>query len=304
MYAWEAIQNAIDDIEKHLDEEIDIKTLSEQVGLSPFYFQRLFKRLVNRPLQEYIKLRRLAASLQDLDKGDRIIDIAQRYQFSSHGAFTRAFKESFHITPKEYREKKPLLNTFERALPQLKHLNYEEGMPIMFQGIVLEIQCVNIDTVQRYIGICESIDMKQQLPLGETTGIDVPGMLWQQFHKVKENIESIIDMDTEIGMSYMQEKETNTFTYFAGAQKVKKMDIMFDGFIEKKMPAGKYLICRIEADNVETLRTAALDSAYNYIFEVWLKKHHRSTSPFSIEKYIRGDGELCTMELMFQLIDA
>ncbi len=57
MNAWEAIQTSVDYIEIHLQEDIHAERLADIVSLSPFYFQRLFKRLVNKPLQEYIKLR-------------------------------------------------------------------------------------------------------------------------------------------------------------------------------------------------------------------------------------------------------
>ena len=60
MHAWEAVQKSVDYIEEHLQENIRAEALAEIIGLSPFYFQRLFKRLVNKPLQEYVKLRRLA----------------------------------------------------------------------------------------------------------------------------------------------------------------------------------------------------------------------------------------------------
>ena len=54
MHAWEAIQNTVDYIEAHIKEDISAERLSEIAGLSPFYFQRLFKRLVNRTVQEYV----------------------------------------------------------------------------------------------------------------------------------------------------------------------------------------------------------------------------------------------------------
>lgn len=65
MHAWEAIQTAVDYIEDHLKDEIDTATLAETVGLSPFYFQRLFARLVNKTVGEYEKMRRLARAAKD-----------------------------------------------------------------------------------------------------------------------------------------------------------------------------------------------------------------------------------------------
>ncbi|MGI6061923.1 MAG: helix-turn-helix transcriptional regulator, partial [Blautia sp.] len=88
MHAWEAIQNTVDYIEAHIKEDISAERLSEIAGLSPFYFQRLFKRLVNRTVQEYVKLRRLALVIAELEKDQqRILDIALDYGFSSHANF-------------------------------------------------------------------------------------------------------------------------------------------------------------------------------------------------------------------------
>ena len=43
MYAWEAIEQSLTFIEEHLTEEIYTEELANIAGLSPFYFQRLFK---------------------------------------------------------------------------------------------------------------------------------------------------------------------------------------------------------------------------------------------------------------------
>lgn len=72
MHAWEAIQKTLDHIEEHVHEEIQIEALAEIASLSLFYYQRLFARLVKKPVREYIKLRRLALSCRGLhDKKNR-----------------------------------------------------------------------------------------------------------------------------------------------------------------------------------------------------------------------------------------
>ena len=52
MHVWETIEQSLTFIEEHLAEEISTEELANTVGLSSFYFQRLFKRLVNKPIQE------------------------------------------------------------------------------------------------------------------------------------------------------------------------------------------------------------------------------------------------------------
>jgi methylphosphotriester-DNA--protein-cysteine methyltransferase len=64
MHAWEQIQKVIDQIEEHLYEDVKTETLANTAALSQFYFQRLFKRLVQKTVNEYVKLRRLASDLK------------------------------------------------------------------------------------------------------------------------------------------------------------------------------------------------------------------------------------------------
>ena len=108
MHAWEAIQTAVDEIEAHLFEEMKTQDLADQVSLSSFYFQKLFKRLVGKSPQEYIQLRRLAKAAEALKQQDcRIVDLALEYGFSSHAHFTRALKEAYGLTPSAYRQNQP-----------------------------------------------------------------------------------------------------------------------------------------------------------------------------------------------------
>ena len=66
MHAWEFIQKTLNYIEEHISEDIQIEELADIAGLSLFYYQRLFTRLVKKPVREYIKLRRLARACEVL----------------------------------------------------------------------------------------------------------------------------------------------------------------------------------------------------------------------------------------------
>jgi AraC family transcriptional regulator len=91
MHAWEQIQQTIEFIENNLNEEISIENLAKIASLSPFYYQRLFSRLVKKPVAEYIKLRRLAKATESLlQKDKRILDIALEY--NSHSPKTTSME--------------------------------------------------------------------------------------------------------------------------------------------------------------------------------------------------------------------
>ena len=165
MHAWETIERSLDFIEAHLEEEVTIETMADMAALSPFYFQRLFKRLVHKPVQEYIKLRRLAKAAGALQATSRrILDVALDHGFSSHANFTRAFKETYGITPEEYRKKLPMLNTFDRPEISMSYVLIGEGVPLVINDIVLEIDRKILTAPELYIGLEAEISILEQTP--------------------------------------------------------------------------------------------------------------------------------------------
>ena len=57
------------------------------------------------PLGEYIRNRKLALAAEDLQNGtERVIDIAQKYGYDSHAAFTRAFSRRYRMSPSSARD--------------------------------------------------------------------------------------------------------------------------------------------------------------------------------------------------------
>lgn len=86
------------------DETLTLAQLSRALGYSPFYVSRKFRETAGMPLRDYLCARRLAFALQELrDTRRGILEIALDYGFSSHEAFTRAFRELYGMTPSEYR---------------------------------------------------------------------------------------------------------------------------------------------------------------------------------------------------------
>ncbi|MCL2093175.1 MAG: helix-turn-helix transcriptional regulator [Treponema sp.] len=110
MYDWNRmlhlIVNEIDErIKDHDDEALTLKSLAKRLGYSEFHATRRFKDVSGMHLSDYIRLRKLAFALIDVrDTQDSLFDIAVKYGFGSHEAFTRSFKTTYGITPKKYRQ--------------------------------------------------------------------------------------------------------------------------------------------------------------------------------------------------------
>lgn len=128
MYEWhQQIQIVIDQIDssirKQEDEALTLCALANRLGFSEYHMTRKFKEMAGITFREYLRLRRLAFALVDVRDSERkLIEIAVSYGFSSHEAFTRAFKSAFGMTPNDYRQNPvPLvlrtkLNTFDRYI--------------------------------------------------------------------------------------------------------------------------------------------------------------------------------------------
>lgn len=66
----EAISRAVEYMEEHLTDELTVEEISDQVNISPFYFQKGFSLLCGFSIKEYIRSRRLALAGNELATGD------------------------------------------------------------------------------------------------------------------------------------------------------------------------------------------------------------------------------------------
>jgi len=111
VYEWrKQVQIVVDKIDEcikhHNDEAITLRFLSRELGYSEFYTTRKFKEISGMQFRDYLRHRRLAFALKEVrDSEKSILDIAFNYGFSSHEAFTRAFRATYGIAPSKYRKK-------------------------------------------------------------------------------------------------------------------------------------------------------------------------------------------------------
>lgn len=295
MHAWEQIQKTIDYIENHISEEFDIERLSKIAALSPFYYQRLFKRLVKRPVIEYIKLRRMAKATEDLlQKNKRILDIALDLGFSSHEQFTRTFKCTFGINPEVYRKAPIVLNKMTKPELLLNYALIDENVPLITDGIVLEISRKLVETPKQFIGIEVNVPVQFISELGIESGKDYLYDIWNNFHNIKKDIVNLIPDGVEIGVTHTS-KDEGCFCYFAGAET--QFTSVSEDMRIWELTTGEYITCSFEAENFNGLVMDAIYKAQRYIFEIWLPSHKITTEPFSMEYYTSYDEDTTQMEI-------
>jgi len=267
--AFQEIQDTLKYIENNLTKPLDINALATKAHLSTYYFQRLFSRLVGRPIADYHKQRRLYHSRFALrDTGANIMDIALQFGFQNHETFTRAFKASFDITPKEYRNGKRIDPSLV-VVPDvtLKYKLVDEGVPLISDGIILEITR-RVYTCERIYAGFRSSD---------------PGKAWDYFSgKPKSSIPFLHLQGNHAGIGLATD---NGYSCLVGCQVLKRdtkfakshgwhdfediPDYLVNDYVT--LPPGEYLVCTYTAETFDRLVVEAMYRVIPYFFETFIK---------------------------------
>ncbi len=116
----EKMNDAINYMEAHMEEKIDYNAAAEIACCSLSRFQRMFSFATDITIAEYVRCRRMSLAAGDLLNSDmKIIEIAQKYNYESPEAFTRAYQAFHGVSPSNTR-KLGLHTEFPRITFQLR----------------------------------------------------------------------------------------------------------------------------------------------------------------------------------------
>jgi AraC family transcriptional regulator len=97
----------LDHIDRHLDDALDLDTVSAVAAFSKFHFHRQFKATFGLSLHRYVQLARMkraAGPLAD-SEGVSVTEIAFDAGYETPDAFARAFRQRFGQSPSEFRKR-------------------------------------------------------------------------------------------------------------------------------------------------------------------------------------------------------
>lgn len=92
-------------VNAHLEDRISLEDVAGHVGVSPFYFCKVFKQAAGMTLTEYVNRRRIEWAKRQLSNPrSRITEVAFDVGFQSISQFNRSFLKYVGESPTRYRE--------------------------------------------------------------------------------------------------------------------------------------------------------------------------------------------------------
>lgn len=219
----ERLNSAIAHIEENLTDEIDYEQLGRIAACSSYHFQRMFAYMAGIPLSEYIRRRRMSLAAVDLRNGEKIIDVAQKYGYSSPTAFNRAFQMVQGIAPSLVKNESVMIKSFP---------------PISFKITVKGVEEMNyrIETKEAFRIVGVSVPLEKEI---EKNFAVIPGK-WQEI-SMNNTLQKLIQMmDTPpmgvLGVSTCNDEEP--WRYYIAVSTSKDAD----GLEEYIVPAATWAV--------------------------------------------------------------
>ncbi len=118
---------AIDYIESHLYEKLDLETVAGAVHYSKYHLHRMFTGTVGLTIHDYVQRRKLTEAAKLLVLSDKpILEIAFIAGYESQQSFSDIFKAMYKKSPNQYREKEEFYPLQLRYTLNEKSTNFEE----------------------------------------------------------------------------------------------------------------------------------------------------------------------------------
>jgi len=225
-------QKALWYIESHLAEPLTLDDVAGIAGVSRFHLVRAFAAATGFSVMRYVRARRLSKAAQALAAGaPDILSLALEADYSSHEAFTRAFRDHFGMTPEAVRAATCLdrlklqepITMDSTMLDNLKPPRFETSKPLLIAGI--GERCTH-----------------------ENGGAGIPNQ-WEQFHHKVDAIPARIG---KVAYGVCCNGDDTGFDYIAGVEVADFSDLPRE-FARVRIPEAKYAVFT-HADHISTIR--------------------------------------------------
>lgn len=266
----EAMNRAVEYLEEHITEKVDMEEVARIALSSSFHFQRMYHMLTGVTVGEYVRRRRLTLAAQDIVAGGKIIDIAYKYGYETPEAFTKAFKKLHGMSPSAAR--KPGANF--KAFPKLSfHISIKGDKDMEYK--IVEKTSFEVIGKQRKISM-ENDENFKQVPKFWNDSMADGSYEWLKSHAGKLGVMGVCK-------DFGEHKDDNAFNYMIAIERPDT--VLPAGYITSTIPAATWAV--FEA--VGPL-PGALQDVVRRIFSEWLPAtgYQHACAP-ELEIYPEGD---------------
>lgn len=202
-----SMNEALEYIESHLNDEIDYTELERITGTSLYHFRRIFSFVSGMSLGEYIRKRKLSNAMFDLlHDGMSVTETAFKYGYESVEGFSRAFQRWSGIKPSEVKSKNTL-----KSFPKLSFkLTVQGGLNMDFKivekplftivGVKTRVPLQFSGENQEIIKLAKSITQKQKEKLNSYANIDPKQIVNASYHFDDGRMDEHGSLDHMIGV--------------------------------------------------------------------------------------------------------
>lgn len=269
----------IDYIHDNINSALDVNTLADVAFMSPYHFHRIYRELMQEPVNATVRRLRLQHAAICLIRSDQSIKtIAQAVSYSSVEAFTRAFNKQFSISPGEYRKSKQ--HDCSRDEPFIAMLPVEKKRyETMF----------NVETIN-----LEEIHLAAYPHKGDYMKID------GTFDKLFMNAHShnmLSENTRSIGLYYDDPKSVELETLRSMAcLTIDEKQTLTEDFERVTIPAGKCVSILFKGPYAE------LEKPYDWLFGHWIPENNIEIADFPpFEEYLNDAKNTPPNELLTRI---
>ncbi len=288
MTIYQYIEDTVTYIEKNIKSKIILDDIAAYLHISKYHLHRVFKLVTNQKLMEYVRMRKLSLSLNELLYTDlKINDIAVEFGFEHEQSFNRSFKKVFGLSPSQFRLDK-------QQVPIIDKIDLNSIIP-MKDGVILSPRFV-VKPEFNLVGI------KHNILVDENYHSSLANRLARDFfYNHRKRIPNALHSNTLISFSSYKDITSNHSMYFPAIE-VYDLNSIPDGMSGMKIKAHKYAIFKyIGSHSSEGITLNTLINIYQYITSWFLHSQyiHDGNFHFELINSIISKDNYCEADIYF-----
>lgn len=285
------MNEALDYIESHLNDEIDFVQVEKITGTSIYHFRRMFSFLAGMSLGEYVRNRKLSNATFDLlHEGKSVTETAFKYGYESVDGFSRAFRDWSGISPSEVK-KTNMLKAFPKLSFQLTiqggiNMDYRIQQKEAFKiaGVKKRVPMQFEGENQEIIKLAQSITPQQRESMHGLANIEPHQVVNASFHfdagrmEEKGSLDHMIGVLTSVNLGFDEldvlEVPAHTWAIFSSKGEFPKvMQETWGKIAAEWLPSSDFEL--VEAPEISFM--GDLSDKENVYSEIWIAVKKKSS---------------------------